>query len=158
MPRYPAVHGQARSFTTTNGSPLSCHSNCIKLAAAMPVCVAMPAPTDMARRKNFWTWQGNHACQPLSYRFRFGLRAWRFSYLYAPSSRCQSWGPWRGVEVRSGDLIEVTYLPDNPGRSVPGKPDVAGWWVLSFIVLPGMAALAAFFGLWRWQASNKPAS
>jgi hypothetical protein len=82
----------------------------------------------------------------------------RYVYRVDGTEYTKSWGSWRGVEVRSGDPIDVTYLPDNPGRSVPGKPDVAGWWVLPFVVLPGMATLAAFFGLWRWRASHEPAT
>ena len=72
----------------------------------------------------------------------------RYVYRVGGTEYTRSWGPWGGGTVRVGDSIEVTYLPDNPERSVPGRPDVAGWWVLPFILLPGMAALAAFFS-WR---------
>jgi hypothetical protein len=78
----------------------------------------------------------------------------RYMYRVDGTEYTRSWGPWRGVEVRSGDPIEVTYLPDNPGRSVPGKPVVAGWWVLPFIVLPGMATLAAFWPVRRRGTEN----
>ena len=76
----------------------------------------------------------------------------RYAYRVAGTEYIKSWGPWSGANTRSGDPVQVTYLPEDPGRSVPGKPNVEGWWVLPFVVLPGVAALAAFVGAWRWRA------
>jgi hypothetical protein len=79
----------------------------------------------------------------------------RYTYRVGGANYTRSWGPWRGVEeARVGDSIDVTYLPDDPGTSIPGKPDVSGWWVLPFVVLPGMAGLASFLGLRRWRTAR----
>lgn len=80
----------------------------------------------------------------------------RYVYRVGEFEYTRSWGPWNPpVASRVDDEIEVTYLPDSPGVSVPGRPNVGGWWALPFIVMPGMAALGAFMSVWRWQKLRK---
>ena len=53
-------------------------------------------------------------------------------------------GSWQSPSVVAvGDSIPVTYLPDQPQTSVAGEPRVDGWWFLPFVLLPGVATIAA---------------
>jgi len=56
-----------------------------------------------------------------------------------------SWGPPFNVAV--GDSLPVTYLPNRPATSIAGEPSLEGWWFLPFVLLPGVATLAAFVGV-----------
>jgi hypothetical protein len=83
----------------------------------------------------------------------------KYEYRVGDSNYSGEWGPWNLEAARVGENVTVTYLPDQPRVSVAGKPNVEGWWVLPFVVLPGMGALAAFFGtrqsLHAWWTRQK---
>ena len=71
----------------------------------------------------------------------------KYEYRVGGTAYSGEWGPWKLDTAHVGDNITVTYLPEQPRTSAAGRPNTRGWWVLPFIVLPGMAVLAATFGV-----------
>ena len=85
----------------------------------------------------------NH--QGIKYEFQVGHNAYT-----------GEWGPWPLSSARVGDPVPVTYLPDDPTTSVPGEPDLEGWWFLPYVLFPIVAASAALFGVRRRNAVVPP--
>jgi hypothetical protein len=79
----------------------------------------------------------------------------RYEYQVDGISYAGITGLWPLKDVRIGDPVSVTYLPDQRDVSTAGTPMVEGWWQLLFVVLPIFAGFGALFAGQVGVASGK---